>query len=98
MITEHQIKSVIKKYYFISVLVLLAFLVFLNYSNYWLIQESIEHRTQLGLSIPQAYPGIGMGGLIVIPNVLLYLVFFSFQRILIKLLCSNDSESSESHT
>jgi hypothetical protein len=88
-----EIKLIIKKYKFKSIYILMGFLLFAVFANWYLINSSIERRAELGLPYTSSDSGfiwltVGMGLYIV-----LYLCFYSFEKILLKILTNQPTES-----
>jgi len=89
--SESEIKAVISKYRTKSILGLLGFLLFAIAANYFLISNNIEHRFELGLPQESTDMGFLTSTIILELNVVLWLVFYSFEKILIELFKSRNN-------
>ena len=90
--SESEIKAIISKYRTRSFLGLFGFLSFAIAANYWLIQSGIEYRFELGLPQESTNTGFLSGTIIMGLNVVLWLAFYSFEKILLEIFKSrNDS-------
>lgn len=83
---ENDIKSLFKKYKLISTGALFAFLMLAIYLNQFLINNAIERHYELGLPYTTPESGFMWGAIIIGLFTVLQLCFYSFEKILLKLL------------
>jgi hypothetical protein len=94
VMSQDEIKSIIKKYKYRASLVLGAFLMFALFSNWYLINNNIECHAELGLPYTNSDSGFVWGTIIMGLIIVLQLCFYSFEQILLKIF-SNQEKCSE---
>ncbi|MCC4834780.1 hypothetical protein LMH66_19230 [Shewanella sp. 10N.7] len=87
------IKSTFRKYKLISTGSLLVFLLLAIFINKYLIDNSIQRHYDLGLPYAAADTGFTWMAIIMGLFTVLYLCFYSFEKILLKLLIKPNIES-----
>lgn len=90
---QEDIKSTIKKYKLISIACLLVFLLSAISINKYLIDKSIDRHFELGLVYTSTDSGFTWGAIIMGLFIVLYLCFYSFEKILLKLLTKPNSST-----
>jgi hypothetical protein len=81
---QDEIKRLVKKYNLISTGCLAGFLLLAVAANWFLLDSNIEHRTELGLEYTSTNLGFTWGTIIIGLNIVLQLLFYSLEKILIK--------------
>jgi hypothetical protein len=84
--SQDEIKSIFKKYKRRAVAGLGGFLICAIFANWYLINSSIERNAELGLSYTSSDPGFILGIIIMGLYTVLYLCFYYFEKILLKIL------------
>ena len=84
--SQDEIKSIVKKYKFKSVKILMGFLLIAVFANWYLINSSIERHAELGLPYTSSDSGFIWGAVITVLFTVLSLCFYSIEKILLQLL------------
>ena len=84
--SQDEIKSIVKKYKFKSVKILMGFLLIAVFANWYLINSSIERHAELGLPYTSSDSGFIWGAVITGLFTVLSLCFYSIEKILLQLL------------
>tara|TARA_R110002111_G_scaffold92705_1_gene144037 strand:- start:162 stop:443 length:282 start_codon:yes stop_codon:yes gene_type:complete len=84
--SETELKEIIKKYRYRSVMILMAALLFAVGANWFLINSAIERHHELGLIYTSPDSGFIWGAVILGLNTVLLLSFHFFEKILIQIL------------
>ncbi|MBA6346592.1 MULTISPECIES: hypothetical protein [unclassified Colwellia] len=91
--SQDEIKSIVKKYKFKSVKILMGFLLIAVFANWYLINLSIERHAELGLPYTSSDSGFIWGAISTGLYTVLALCFYSIEKILLKLLIKPKTES-----
>jgi hypothetical protein len=91
--SQDEIKSIVKKYKLKSVKILMGFLLISIFANWYLINSSIERHADLSLPYTSSYSGFIWGAIITGLFTVLYLCFYSIEKILLQLLIKPKTES-----
>ena len=91
--SENEIKSIFKKYKLISTGALLAFMLLAIYLNQYLTNRSIERHYELELPYAATESGYVWPTIIMGLFIVLHLCFYSFEKIMIKLLTKSKHDS-----
>ena len=91
--SQDELNSIFKKYKRRAVASLGGFLMCAIFANWYLINSSIERHAELGLSYTSSDPGFIMGTIIMGLYTVLYLCFYSFEKVLLKILTNYPTES-----
>jgi len=85
-VSQDEIKSIVKKYKFKSVKILMGFIFVTIAANWYLMSSSIERYAELGLPYVSSDSGFIWGAIITGLYTVLYLCFYSIEKILLELL------------
>ena len=91
--SQDEIKSIVKQYKLKSAKILVGFLLIAVYTNWYLINSSIERHAELGLPYTGGDSGFIWGAVITGLFTVLYLCFYSIENILLQLLIKPKTES-----
>ena len=81
--TKDEIKLIVRRYRNISILWLGAFLLFAITANWFLVSNSIDRYFELGLDYVSGQQGYVWGAIIGGLYIVLYLAFYSIEKILL---------------
>jgi hypothetical protein len=90
-VTEEKIKYIVHRYRNKSVVCLLVFLGFAIFANWFLVHLNIERHFELGLEYTSGDQGYIWGTVILGLNIVLYLFFYSLEKILLCLYQENSA-------
>jgi len=88
-----EITSIVKKYKFKSIKILVGFLFIAIFANWYLVNSSIERHAELGLPYTSTDTGFIWGAIITGLFTVLSLCFYSLEKILLSLLINPKKES-----
>ena len=91
--SQDEIKSIFKKYQRKATAGLSVFLMCAIFANWYLINSSIERHAELNLPFTGNDPGFIWGTIGMGLYTVLYLCFYSFEKILLKILTNQPTES-----
>ena len=91
--SQDEIKSIVKKYKFKSVKILMGFLFIAISANWYLLNSSIERHAELGLPYTSSDTGFIWGAIITGLYTVLSLCFYSIEKILLQLFIKPKTES-----
>jgi hypothetical protein len=89
--TEEKIKSIVHQYRKKSAACLLVFLGFAIFANWFLVNSNMERHFELGLDYTFSEQGYIWGTVILGLNIVLFLFFYSLEKILLCLYQENSA-------
>jgi hypothetical protein len=91
--SEEKIRAIVRRYKIISTLWLLAFSLFAVFSNWYFVKSSIDRHYELGFDYVSGKQGYILLTIILGLYFVLYLAFYSLERVLLFTHQENHSSS-----